>query len=164
MENIKTAWQAREQKDVITLVHSLKGSAAGIGAATLHDLARNLEQMCREQEKLPPIEKAGLPAIKNSLEIVLASIKTLELQKDSEITSQPLIQADPTAAMAIIGKLEKSLAFPELRELEELMASLAFVLDHPLLSELKTHIAAYDHDLAKKTVTKLKSRLEAKAP
>jgi PAS domain S-box-containing protein len=163
IDKINTAWQARDQKDVITLVHSLKGSAAGIGATTLHDLVRDLEKICRKETSLPSLEKAGLPAIKTSLEIVLTSIKTLGVQKNP-MTTRPLIQADPAAAMAILGKLEKSLAFPELKELEALMASLASVLDHPLLSELKTHIASYDHDLAKKSVTKLKSLLETKTP
>ncbi len=160
---IETAWQNQNQEEVISLVHSLKGSAAGIGAAELHGLANDLEQMCRKEGCLPSLEKAII-LLKDSLAIVLASIKDLGNQQTSENKETTPLRMDYAKTDSLLIQLEKALEFPELGELETLIKALESVFDHPLMADLKTHIAYYDHDLAKESVKKLQSILKAVIP
>lgn len=162
--NLETAWQDQNREKVITLIHSLKGSAGGIGAHKLQTQAMDLEQICKKETCLPSLEKIELSNLKNSLAIVLASITSLGAREKSKKTNFPLIQADPAKTEAILIQLEKALAFPELGELEALVEALESVFDHPLMAEIKDHIASYDHDLAKKSVKKLQSILKVAIP
>ncbi len=162
--NLETAWQDQDREKVITLIHSLKGSAGGIGAHKLQTQAMDLEQICKKETCLPSLEKIELSNLKNSLAIVLASITSLGTREKSKKTDLPLIQVDPAKTEAILIQLEKALAFPELGELEALVKALESVFDHPLMAEIKNHIASYDHDLAKKSVKKLHSILKVAIP
>jgi HPt (histidine-containing phosphotransfer) domain-containing protein len=45
------AEQLGDHREAYRLAHTLKGVAATIGADSLHDAARRLEQGCRQQEK-----------------------------------------------------------------------------------------------------------------
>ena len=164
ISKIETGWQNQDRETVVALVHSLKGSAGGIGATKLYGLALELEQVCRQERCLPSPRKAGLNHLKNSIAVVLASIQTLGKQQKSEKTVSRLILADQPKAKSLLIQLEKALALPELGELEALMEALESVFDHPNMAEIKNHIISHDHDLAKDSVKKLQSLLEAAIP
>ncbi len=164
----KTAWRNQNREDLIILVHSLKGSAAGIGAIKLHDLAFTLEQLCRKTSTLPSMEKTGLADLENALSVVLASIKDLvsdrmpdpvisQHQKENLSVS---IKSDPVKSRDILIRLGKALEFPELAQLEKLMENLEAVCGHPVMTKLKNQIAEHDHDIAKQTVKNLQTILE----
>ena len=157
---VETAWREKNRKEVIMLVHTLKGSASGIGAFELSDLAFDIEKTCRAAHHMPTVEEAGLSIFKNRLNTVLASIKELVseyLPLDSEKTE---ISTDIAEAADTLEKLEHALKFPELGRLEALMERLESVIDHPVMEELKKHINSYDHDFAKQAVSRLKTICE----
>jgi|GEM_PF-3152722 len=157
INDIETAWEAGGREKVITLAHSLKGSAAGIGAFEVHSLAKDLETLCKAELLLPPIKETGLDVLENGLTIVLASIKALVPNSSSK--THQFAQTDINQTMTLLSRLEKALEFPELTELEVLCADLETVCNHAKTDEIKAHIAAHDHDLARQSVTKLQSIL-----
>ncbi len=160
---IETAWANGDSDAVTTMLHSLKGSASGIGAMELNFLVRDMESLCKLSPVLPALDQAGLAVLENALTIVLASIKTLSSMnidpKGPSDEKEPA-QLDSGKAMNILHTLGKALDFPELGELEQLMAELTSACDHPLVDRVKKHIDTHDHDLAKQDVENLQSQLE----
>ncbi len=157
LSKIETAWGEQDREKVITLVHSLKGSASGIGAFKLYNLTFGIEKLCRKAKQLPSMEKVGFKIFKNELTRVLTSIKALVFKQLSLNKVKPKINVNTTKAMDILQKFEQALKFPELGELETLMELLESVFLHPVIEDLKKNITSYDHDLAMKTVKKLQS-------
>ena len=173
---IETAWDKKNQEEVIILVHSLKGSAAGIGAVELYQLALDIEKMCRKTDSLPSMEKARLAILENVLTIVLASIKSLvseyaDLKHFGFNKEKFPVIIDVTRVKAVLKELEQALRFPEFEELELLMQKLALFFedsdDHSssqaIMEELKNNILSHDHDFAEKNVKKLQSHFEGQA-
>ncbi len=170
--DLEAAWDKRNRRQVITLVHSLKGSAAGIGAVELYTLAFDIEKLCQKETRLPSMEKAGLDVLENALTIVLASIKTLVSEQSTVLKEKPEHEFDLVKTCAILEQLAQALMFPVLGELEVLMEKLESVFGHPndyptdypighvLMEELRNNILSHDHDLAKQTVKKMQSNIE----
>ncbi len=161
--DIETAWTQGDRDAVITMAHSLKGSASGIGAMELHGLARDLEALCKQFPALPPMDQAGLSVLENALTIVLASIKALAAEYTAPTKNPDKAMPDHEdneKTGDVLGRLENALDFPELAELERLTAELVSVCSHPLADRIKTHVASHDHDLAKQDVQQLTSRIK----
>ena len=161
LEEVEAAWTSGARMELISLAHTLKGSAASIGAKKLSGLARDLEDHCRDESVLPPVDGERLAELGNALTQVLESIRTLVPK--AVATAEPWIK-DAEATTRILAALETALIFPEIGELTGLMESLAAALEHPLRQELETHIAAYDHDPAMGCVKELQKMMEEQAP
>ncbi|WDP88292.1 MAG: transporter substrate-binding domain-containing protein [Desulfobacter sp.] len=159
---IEAAWETGERDRVINLVHSLKGSAAGIGAFEVHSLAKELEALCKSSPRLLSIKKAGLGVLENRLAIVLASIKSLDTKDTTSdgILPQGRETEDKASIKNVLARLDKALEFPEFLELEGLCAELAAVCSHPEGDKIRFHIGAHDHDLAREAVRNLTAVLE----
>ncbi|MCG8618474.1 MAG: response regulator, partial [Desulfobacterales bacterium] len=155
---IEDAWTRGDRERVITQVHSLKGSASGIGADALHRLALDMENKCKGAPALPERNQAPLNELENALTIVLASIRTLlsEYQPPPSPTGQHI----PEQAVQVLTEFNKALAFPELKELELLTSRLSKVCTHPLALTIREHIADHDHDLAGEAVRELIVKLK----
>jgi len=159
---IETAWESQDREQVITLVHSLKGSAAGIGALDLHVLSQDLEALCRLTNDLPDIQKSGLTVLENALTIVLASIKALVSDQQGSQEDNPSVTIDLGKTKTILTRLEQALTFPEVGELESLMKELNAVFHHPVMDRLTAQIASYDHVPAKESVKTLFTVVEGR--
>ncbi len=158
-EQFETLWKSGDRSGIISLAHTLKGSAASIGAGHLSGLARKLESQCREADCLPRAGDTALSRLGDALAEVLASIKVLAPEAVKRV--EPRIK-DAKAAERTLRELEDALIFPEIGELTRLMEALAVALEHPLRQELENHIAAYDHDPAMGCVKKLQEWMEGK--
>jgi len=156
---LKEAWEHGEQQTVTTMVHSLKGSAGGIGAHKLHSLALALEIMCRESPALPDMAAAGLPALEQALNEVIGTIRTAVPNLDEPWPGPAAAQGDPDkkTARLILDELEHALEFPELTELDALSAKLDGLDSRPEIILLKEQIRSHDHDLARQTVQELQT-------
>ena len=157
LEQFESLWKAGDRSGIISLAHTLKGSAASIGGGNLSGLARALETQCREAETLPRAEETDLAALGDALGEVLSSIKTLVPEAVKKV--EPRIRDSRAASRSLVA-LEEALVFPEIGELTRLMEDLAAALEHPLRLELENHIAAYDHDPAMDCVKELQDMLE----
>ncbi len=156
---IETAWEAGDREKVVTLAHSLKGSAAGIGAFEVYSLAKDLETLGKNELFLPPIEKTGLYLLDKGLSLVRASIKAL-------VSDSPTPQRDHTdrdRTLDLLSRLEKALEYPELNELETLCQDLESACTHPKANEIRTHMTVHDHDLARQSVNELQSILSRRS-
>ncbi|MCP4114079.1 MAG: transporter substrate-binding domain-containing protein [Desulfobacteraceae bacterium] len=159
-EHIKSAWLNRDREEVITQLHTLKGSAGGIGATELHRRVLELEKFCKDTSGLPAMEKAGLASLENALDTVLASIEFIMSQQQAPQKETPGVRVDLVKAGAVLTRLEQALKFPEIEELETLMEELESVFEHPVIMELKNHIFSHDHELAEDSVANLQTILE----
>ncbi len=158
--HIESAWISRNREEVITQLHTLKGSAGGIGATELHGRVLELEKLCRETSRLPAMEKAALAPLENALDTVLTSIGFIMSEQQTLKKETPRVRVDLVKTGAILTRLEHALKFPEIEELETLMEELESVFEHPVIRELKSHIASHDHELAEESVTNLQTILE----
>ncbi|MCG8685413.1 MAG: transporter substrate-binding domain-containing protein [Desulfobacterales bacterium] len=164
IEAIETAWKNGEKQNFIRLSHSLKGSALGIGATDLSEVARKLEVIGKSNDALPLFDHQKLRKLENELTIVLASIRTLALEntKSSNKTPESNRKSESKEALTVLSKLEKALAFPELGELELLGKELESCCSDDMVGTINGYIAAHDHDLARQQVKKFQSLLTGK--
>lgn len=160
ISRIETAWAGNDRDEVVSLLHGLKGSVSGIGAVELQEYAGKLERLCLKKKQLPRAETAGMPVLQEALNVVLTSIEKMVCPESGETEKSMEKSVDRVPSKAVLNRLEKSLVFPEIGEIDALMNELESVSHHPLLDELRSHIASYDYDLAQKTVIALKSVTE----
>ncbi|MBI9092646.1 MAG: transporter substrate-binding domain-containing protein [Desulfobacterium sp.] len=159
-KDIESPWFDRNREEVITQLHTLKGSAGGIGATELQGRVLELEKRCRETSRLPALEKALLTPLENALDTVLTSIKSIMSEQQTLNMEPPRVRVDLVETDAILTRLAQALTFPEIEELETLMEELESVFEHPVIRELKSHIASHDHELAEESVTNLQTILK----
>ena len=106
------------------------------------------------------MEKAALAPLENALDTVLTSIGFIMSEQQTLKKETPRVRVDLVKTGAILTRLEKALKFPEIEELETLMEALESVFEHPVIMELKSHIASHDHELAEESVANLQTILE----
>ncbi len=163
-QNLLTEWKAGEPSPVLNRLHNLKGSSAGIGAADLHRLVKELEEFCRHGETLPPAGSDPVELLDRELEKVLGSIRTLiEALPPGEAPAKPS-DFDPGKAAETLDRLEEALDLSALQAIEAHFSALETVFDHPELQVLKEQIAAYDYEPALETIKTIRSLLETERP
>jgi HPt (histidine-containing phosphotransfer) domain-containing protein len=75
-ERYRQAWQADDRTEAIRQMHTLKGSAATLGATDLSQLARTLEQCCKNPGNAapPPAQYAQLQAMIDATASALTTV------------------------------------------------------------------------------------------
>ncbi|MCP4023901.1 MAG: Hpt domain-containing protein, partial [Desulfobacteraceae bacterium] len=163
IEKVETAWEKKDIIKVITLIHSLKGSASGIGATELYALSKDFEKKLRQKTELPVKGKTDMASLESALVIVLSSIKAIVLKSSSGKRIKKPVTMDFNKSKTILTKMEEALVFPEFSELEYLVSQLEPVCNHRAMPDLMEQIASYDYGLAKETVKIMKSKQKEQA-
>ncbi len=159
LKGIKSAWGADDKERVIRLTHSLKGSAGGIGAIKTHDIALEMEILCRNAACLPRMNAAGITELEKAVNEVLTAIYTIMPSPESDALPPALDNGGPdTEKLAtLLNKLARALEFPELTELDLLLDQLDAFATHSEISRLKDQILSHDYEPARQTVQKLQT-------
>ncbi len=159
LKGIKSAWGADDKERVIRLTHSLKGSAGGIGAIKTHDIALEMEILCRNAACLPRMNAAGITELEKAVNEVLTAICTIMPSPESDALPPALDNGGPdTEKLAtLLNKLARALEFPELTELDLLLDQLDAFATHSEISRLKDQILSHDYEPARQTVQKLQT-------
>ena len=162
MQHLRQALADDDLDALRQLAHSLKGSAANIGADDLSQAAFALEDACRQAAAGDNERSALGPLIENvvtALDPVLQSIQDLETSiddrqvREAPATTQSLEtlikgltdaidRADPEAIEAILPDFKR-----QARQSEQ--------MDSTILTSLETQIDRYDYDQALDTIRKL---------
>jgi CheY-like chemotaxis protein len=145
------------------LAHSLKGSAANIGALDLSQAAYTLEDACRKAAANGENERSALgPLIDDvvtALDQVLASIQSLETPvADEKGPTAPVMAQSLTTSIGVLtDAIEK--ADPEAVEAIlpdfKRQARQSDLVDPSILAALEAQIERYDYDQALDTIRKL---------
>ena len=163
-EKIRKARAGNDLEEVRQLAHSLKGSAASIGAEKLNEAAKALETACRQSEASPGGASdldGRIAQLESALGKVLSSIQSLEeagagregppapaeaCLPFNELLSelaQALEQADPEPIMKVM---------PALRQAAEQCEG----IDGFSLRTLEEQVNRYDYDQAAETLRKIR--------
>ncbi|MBM9603050.1 response regulator [Desulfopila inferna] len=161
---IQDAVEKNNREDLQTLAHSLKGSGANIGAASLAKMAHELEQAYQNR---PAAENLGEPAggLKKELERVRTGIAllpkkekdhpekrpSLHVKKDLSaflsVLAEAVERADPSEILGILTEISKN-------------TTTQTASNRRLFLDLERHIRRYDYDQALLSIADLQRSME----
>ncbi len=169
MVSIQAAWQDQDTKRLKTCLHSLKGASSGIGAKILSCLAHEYEQACQDGTGGLSLEKKELDILEKELNGVLLSIDTLLVAQNflnkqtflnKKRTDGRVASGEGAGTAKVLCRLKQALGQYELKAVETQFDLLESLCDHPVMEEIKGHIASFDYDHAQKNIETLISMLE----
>lgn len=143
---LMAAATAKRWDEVMRLSHSLRGSAAGVGARALQAVADEVETSIRERGE-PEVGQAM--ALAGELGYVLAELAQYH---DSGHDAGQTVAPDTTRASAALARLDVMLSEfsgESLDKFDESRASLATILPPAVLVELAAHLERYEFDAAR---------------
>lgn len=152
--------QAGKNTEAATLLHTLKGVAANLGASVLANAAKQLEQEIKSGEKTCP----SRPAFDAALKAALAAITTAFNRDKAGAEAEPATGTEIDRA-ALADLFNKLLPFLQDRELipDELMQTLQQLalsdLPSKPLAQLIRQIDQFDHDGALSGIVQLAATL-----
>ncbi len=165
IKKIDTTLQTNDIEGLNLLAHSLKGSAAGIGAYRLADAASAVEQTCCKQTSTESCTVVT-EELQQELKHVLNSITQVLERKPTgqeDIPSENLQDHNiGTLLTTLLGALEKADPDEIQQSIKEIQQNFT---DHKLLSqpefkEMEMQIRRYDYDQALLTLKQLHTILE----
>jgi PAS domain S-box-containing protein len=160
ISRMKIAFEHKDWDNLRLMAHSLKGSAANIGADTLHIAAGTLEEVCAD-ETLSLLAENLIDNLKTALNEVLNSIgsllSTTEYNKAAGAEKMP--ELDPNMVLPAILELAEAL---ELADPESIRQSLQLVrqyLSKAIMQQLENPINNYKYDEALEVLKEIKVQL-----
>ncbi|MFZ7127140.1 MAG: response regulator [Desulfobacterales bacterium] len=167
-EKLMQAYAANDREQVLQMAHSLKGSAANIGAGELQLAAHALETACRQKfsADAPPHGVESLLAkVASELNRVLESIQTLETPASWEATEQ--ISGDIGLQFeALLTQLAETLDQADPDRIMKLIPTFSQLgahckrVDPFRLRTLENQINRYDYDQALQTIDRIRKDLQ----
>ena len=159
---IKHWMEKSEFRDAKFLVHSIKGVSSNIGATTLFRASRDLELMLARQD----IEgmESGFEIFKQSLDLVMESLKAVDLEeKDEPDANVKKSELDLAAIFAVLDQLRSHLEKHSAKarhSVEDLKKALKGVGFDDALSSLNKAVYRLDTDKALDLVRLLTIKIE----
>lgn len=154
IKTIKDAFKKNEQDTILRLAHNIKGSAGNIGAMSLFNAAKKLEDASRA-EKPENIILELIDNLETDLNQVLESLKILD--ENPEPVPSKKIDVDPEQLKPILIKLKDALRAADPEKINEQIIIIKKQLDTPGIYELEKHINNYDYDEALKILDKIQN-------
>jgi len=149
MENIKEAFDKQDRATLLLLAHTLKGSAANIGAEDLQEAALKLEAASREKTQRV-VAYSLIENVEITLNQVLKSLQTLV--EISKVESYKEIPVDTVKLLSLFKQLAAALKMADPLGIKKHMEVLKEYLDRSTLQHLENQINGYDYDEALETL------------
>ncbi len=159
MDKIKECLVKKDWKSLQMLVHSLKGSAANIGADDLREAALLLETETRAEIEKPP-SSAIINNLETKLNEVLRSLQSLSETPKIEKSEETEIRPDHSKLVPMLQELAHALEMANPEEIEEKMEAVREHLSAPTLKLLASQVDAYDYDEALETIEQIQKSIE----
>jgi signal transduction histidine kinase/DNA-binding response OmpR family regulator len=163
-EKIGNAVEINNREDLQILAHSLKGSGANIGAASLEKMAHALEQACTNR---PAGEILGEPAemLKKELEQIRTGIALLQRKEKDKAEILPSLNAkkDLPASLSLLAEAVERANPSEILEILTEIGKNTDTQTAPnrrLFVDLERHIRRYDYDQALLSIAALQKSME----
>jgi len=157
MQEIRNALAAGDAETAAREAHSLKGSAANLGATAVANAAAELETAIKSGGNVPPL----LEATGASLTTVVQAIRAA-LPQEQVVESVDSAAADPASVLAPLRRLKTLLANDDGDAADfivDAQPDLAKVLTGPEITALRDFVGNYDFIGALKCVTEIAGRL-----
>jgi CheY-like chemotaxis protein len=159
INKLEQALAADDREALLHLAHSLKGSAANIGAGELREAADDLERGCHEH--LPP---QTIAVLCRELQQELTRLLTLfeQMAKDAEEHNDTASPATDQELAILLAGLDEAIDRADPEEIRtktaEAISRLAGckIVEPLVLKNLETETSRYDYDHAKKTIQYLR--------
>ena len=161
--SIDTLQSQNDVQALLRLAHSLKGSAANIGAANLQKAAAALEQSCGEDKSENISTKAQ--KVSAELALVLAAIAPLTPKKAADLAICDPSETDGDLSV-LLTELAEAIEHADPEEIRLQSAKIRRRLsgrdkvDISLLRTLETQTSRYDYDEALNTIQTIRDAVE----
>ena len=149
--NIKDLFEKKDWESLMHVAHSLKGSAANIGANDLQDAAFQLEKASSKGSANPP-EKNLADNVVTALSQVLESLHTLADTEKGEPLDVKVETVDPAQVIPLLKQLADALELAEPVEITKYMDAVREHLNRSILQNLEKQINEYNYDKALETI------------
>ncbi|MCJ7615791.1 MAG: response regulator, partial [Desulfobacterales bacterium] len=154
MSKIRSAFESKDWKLLLQMSHSLKGSAANIGADELHNAATELEIASKGASIKPPALSI-IDGVGTSLDKVLASLETLVDDSESKALHVGGKGLDKSQLKQELRQLADALKVADPEVIREQMEKVREHADSSILQELETQINNYDYDEALESINRI---------
>ncbi|MFO8084636.1 MAG: response regulator [Desulfobacterales bacterium] len=157
---MRAAFDDKDWDNLRMMAHSLKGSAANIGADSLQIAAKKLEGACKDETLRPPEAKL-IDNLETALNKVLESLGSLWKNAEDKESEEEKPAMDPDRALPAIHQLTEAL---ETADPESIRQSIQLVRQHlsnNTLEKLENHINDYKYDEALEVVKQIEEQLQS---
>jgi PAS domain S-box-containing protein len=159
VDKIKEYLDKKDWKSLRMLAHSLKGSAANIGAEELREAASQLEtETGAETEK--PLASGIIENFETKLNEVMNSLQSLSETPKIEELKETTIHPDAAKLIPLLNQLEEALDMANPEKIEEKMDAVREHLDAPARQLLESQVDAYDYEEALEVIHQIKKRIK----
>jgi HPt (histidine-containing phosphotransfer) domain-containing protein len=139
------------------MAHSLKGSAANIGAEALHLAAKALENACADETRRPPAA-TRIENLERALNEILDSIGTLLTLPEERGRPEKSSTMDPVRALPAIDQLAEALDLADPERIHQSMQTVRQHLEKAILEPLEDHIGDYEYGEALNVLKEIRER------
>ncbi len=156
---MKEAFDHENWNELEQMAHSLKGSAANIGAESLHEAAKSLEGACADEALHPPEPKI-LEDLEKAMNQVLESIGTLlgDSKKSGEMPG-----ADSAQALPALEKLAEALELSDPQKIVQYLETVRKDLGPGSWQLLEESISSYKYDEALDALRQIENKLRSQS-
>ncbi|MBN1932444.1 MAG: response regulator [Desulfobacterales bacterium] len=161
IDKIQAAAAANDWETLRLSAHSIKGSAANIGADELQKAAQALEKACTDAPTKTP-DSQLIDVVIIALNKVLESLQTLT---DTEAIESRYVQEKSVDSAQFLKQLEALSDALEHADPEEITKNMEILKEHfdrTILQDLENQIDAYDYDEALTTLKKIEKNSKIK--
>jgi PAS domain S-box-containing protein len=156
---MKAAFDHENWDELRQMSHSLKGSAANIGADSLHVAAKVLEEAC-EDDTLHAPAATVIDKLETAMNEVLGSLGSLLTPSESKAGPEKMPAMDLAQALPAIHRLAEVLDLADPERIQQAMQSLRQYLSNAILQKLEDRINDYQYGEALKVLKEIKEQLQ----
>ena len=155
-DSLKQAFQNRDISEVGNVAHSIKGSAANIGAENLKTTAELLEQHCRQKAngKSPDSIGSYLNEMQTHLEIIKRSVQSWS-NETSVVEELSKEKPDPDNLVSLMDRLADALEQSNPVAVDSVIDQLRGLVSEDQLKQLLDKIQSYDYESAQTELNRL---------
>ena len=156
---IKAALEGEDWGVLRQIAHSLKGSAANIGAESLHMAAKNLEGACSDETLRPPSAQV-IDNLETAMDEVFRSLESLLILAEGKVKRQEKVAMGAAQVLPAIYQLSEALEMADPESIHQYMQSVRRYLNYTTLQQLENHINNYEYDEALEVLKQIEEHLQ----
>jgi CheY-like chemotaxis protein len=159
IDNMKAALEQENWDELRQIAHSLKGSAANIGAESLQKAAKSLE-IAAADETLRPPSPSIMETLESAMNEVLQSLTSLLKSEEKKAEPEDTTVTNPDQALPFIHQLAESLDLSDPESIRQSVESVRPYLCKTVMQKLENNISDYEYDEALAILNELKKQIE----
>ncbi len=159
IDKMKTALADEDWDELRQMAHSLKGSAANIGAESLQKTAKALEIASADETLRPPAPQV-IDNLETSMKEVLESLASLLKPEKEKEEPEKIPVMNLAQALPVIQKLTESLELADPENIQASVQSMRPYLRRTVMQKLENNINDYEYDEALKILKEIIEQIQ----